>query len=91
VNKNNKTPLNEEEFEDWFQNTDLGVLIPTEGGIVVPGLLERKAGRPKIGRKITLTLPEETIEDLRELAEQKGVGYQTYARMILMAHLKKPA
>lgn len=91
MDKSNQTPLTEEEFEEWFQNTDLGELIPKSGGIVVPGFLEGKAGRSKIGRKITLSLPEETIEDLRKLAAQKGVGYQTYARMILMAHLKKPA
>lgn len=35
TNKSYNTPLNEEEFEDWFQNTDLGELIPQEGGIVI--------------------------------------------------------
>lgn len=42
----NQPPLNEEEFEEWFQNTDLGGLIPTEGGIVVPVFLERKRPNP---------------------------------------------
>ena len=35
INKSCNKPLTEEEFEEWFQNTDLGELIPQEGGIVI--------------------------------------------------------
>ena len=72
-------------FEEWFENEDLGDLTPEGQGKVLPGLAARLGrGRPRIGRKITLILPEETIENLTLRAAKKGVGYQTYARMILM-------
>ena len=73
----------EDEFDEWFQNTDLGPLLKDVKGVLIPPLKTRM-GRPKIGKKITLTLPEETIEDLRKRAAKKGMGYQTFARMILM-------
>ena len=74
-------------FEEWFENTDLGDLTPEGQGKGLPGLGARLGrGRPRIGRKITLILPEETIEDLTKQAAKKGIGYQTYARMILMSH-----
>lgn len=42
-----------------------------------------KAGRPHIGRKVAITLPEELIEELRQAGEARGLGYQTMARVIL--------
>ncbi len=43
-----------------------------------------RIGRPRIGKKISLTLPEELIDKLKREAQKKGMGYQTYARMLLM-------
>jgi hypothetical protein len=73
-----------EELDAWCEENDLGNLIPEGQGDVIPGLAKKRAGRPRIGKKITLTLPEETIDDLRARGAKLGLGYQTYARMILM-------
>ena len=40
-------------------------------------------GRPKIGRKVNITLSEDLIEKLTKAGEKKGLGYQTMARLIL--------
>jgi predicted DNA binding CopG/RHH family protein len=87
--KNNasmKTPtstLSDAEFDDWFETTDVGPLLSdVEPQVVSPA--PKRMGRPRIGKKITLTLPEETIEDLRARGAKLGLGYQTYARMVLM-------
>jgi hypothetical protein len=77
-------PQTLEELDSWCEENDLGSLIPEDQGDVIPGLATKRAGRPRIGKKITLTLPEDTIEDLRVRGAKLGLGYQTYARMVLM-------
>ncbi len=77
-------PQTLEELDTWCEENDLGSLLPEGQGHVIPGLATKRAGRPRIGKKITLTLPEDTIEDLRVRGAKLGLGYQTYARMILM-------
>ncbi|MES2616161.1 MAG: hypothetical protein V4591_12200 [Bdellovibrionota bacterium] len=42
------------------------------------------AGRKKIGRRISLVLPEDVIVELTDIGKQKGLGYQTIARMFIM-------
>lgn len=42
------------------------------------------AGRKKIGRRISIVLPEEVIEELTDIGKQKGLGYQTIARLFIM-------
>lgn len=77
-------PMTEEALDTWLEENDVGSLLEN----VEPQLISPKSqrmGRPRIGKKITLTLPEETIEALRIRAAKKGLGYQTYARMILMS------
>jgi predicted DNA binding CopG/RHH family protein len=77
-------PTTLEEFDEWSEKNDLGKFIENGASVAMPGLKERSAGRPRIGKKITLILPEEAIEDLRRRAKKKGMGYQTFARMVLM-------
>ena len=80
-------PQTLEEFDIWCEENDLGQFITSGASVAMPGLKDKKAtgaGRPRIGKKITLILPEEVIENLRERAKKKGMGYQTFARMILM-------
>jgi hypothetical protein len=74
----------EDAFEEWFEATDLGALVPKAQAAGIDGLGSRARGRPRIGRKISLILPEETIQELSKRAEKRGMGYQTYARMVLM-------
>src|SRR5215210_5703961 len=44
--------------------------------------------RPLIKRGLTIKLSEETIAQLRELAQDKGIGPTTLARMWILEHLK---
>lgn len=44
--------------------------------------------RPLIKRGLTIKLSEQTIEQLRQLAEEKGIGPSTLARMWILEHLK---
>ena len=76
-------PLTDADFDSWFEATDAGPLLAeVEPQIISPA--PKRMGRPRIGKKITLTLPEDTIEDLRVRGAKLGMGYQTYARMVLM-------
>ena len=42
--------------------------------------------RPKT-RPTSIALSEKTIQDLREKASRKGIGYQTLLKMIVQEHL----
>ena len=39
--------------------------------------------RAKLSQPITLRIPKEDLETARRLAARKGVGYQTYIKMLL--------
>lgn len=69
-------------MEDWLDKTDLSSAITKsfEKGHVVPA----KIGRKKIGKRISLILAEETIVQLTKLSKEKGIGYQTLARMFIL-------
>jgi predicted DNA binding CopG/RHH family protein len=45
----------------------------------------------KTSRPITLRIPKEDLETARRLAAQKGLGYQTYIKMLLREALAKNA
>ena len=45
----------------------------------------------KPSQPITLRIPKEDLETARRLAAQKGLGYQTYIKMILRQALAKNA
>jgi len=81
---NKSTLTNEDDFDEWFQTADLSPALETAKGHLIEDLVKRGAGRPRLGKKVTLILPESVIEDLRARGLKKGMGYQTYARMILM-------
>src|SRR5580704_18049871 len=48
-----------------------------------------QGGRPS--QPITLRIPKEDLETARRLAAQKGLGYQTYIKMLLREALAKNA
>lgn len=76
--KNTKKDL-DKDFDELFMDTDFG------GSGVEPILIkaaERKGGRPKIGRKLSIVLPEDVIKQLIAAGKMKGVGYQTMIRII---------
>jgi CopG antitoxin of type II toxin-antitoxin system len=44
--------------------------------------------RPLIKRGLTVKLSEDTLQDLRRLAAERGIGPSTLARMWILEHLK---
>ena len=76
---NKKNTIKKDDFDELFENTDFGSEIKNP---VWVKSLKRKGGRPKIGRKLSIILPEELISALEKAAEKKGVGYQTMIRII---------
>ena len=82
------SPLTDAAFEEWFEATDVGPLLADiEPQIVSPA--PKRLGRPRIGKKITLTLPEDTIADIRARGAKLGLGYQTYARMVYSGPIRQ--
>lgn len=69
----------DEDFDKLFMDTDFG---KSEIEPVLIKASERKGGRPKIGRKLSIILPEEVIKQLITAGKMKGVGYQTMIRII---------
>ena len=47
--------------------------------------------RPLIKRGLTIKLSEQTIEELRQLAHERGIGPSTLARMWILEHLREHA
>lgn len=84
MKKNSKLKKQEQDkiMEKWLNKIDLSDTIAKafEKEHIVPA----KIGRKKIGKRISLILPEETISQLTELSKEKGIGYQTLARMFIL-------
>jgi predicted DNA binding CopG/RHH family protein len=73
--KENITRSSDELFDELFENTDFG-------DSKVEGVMIRRKGRPPIGRKFNVVMPEELIHLIEKAAKKKGVGYQTMIRII---------
>jgi len=52
--------------------------------------LQQAVARMRL-RPVTIRLPAEDIDAARGLAAQKGIGYQTYIRMLLREALRREA
>ncbi|MFZ0319331.1 MAG: CopG family antitoxin [Candidatus Sulfotelmatobacter sp.] len=48
-----------------------------------PLTLSNLPQRPEPSQPVTLRIPKEDLETARRLAARKGVGYQTYIKMLL--------
>lgn len=48
-----------------------------------------KFSRPLINRGLTIKLTDETIEQLRKVAQNRGIGPSTLARMWILEHLRE--
>jgi len=64
-----------QDFDEMFDNTDFGETN-------VEGVMIKRKGRPPIGRKFNVVMPENLIGLLEKAGKQKGVGYQTMIRII---------
>lgn len=82
--KSNRAIADEEAaIDQWLDSTDLSENIGT--GAVVKG----RKGRPAVGSKISITLPDELIVELKMAADKRAIGYQTLIRMIVKENIKK--
>lgn len=75
--KANKKDSNNE-MDAWLEKADFSEAI--KKGVWV----HRNKGRPSLGRKISLIIPEETIEQITYIAKGMAMGYQTLARAFLV-------
>ncbi len=48
-----------------------------------------KKGRKAIGKRISIVLPEDLIKTLISLGKEKGLGYQTLARVMLLEKIEE--
>jgi predicted DNA binding CopG/RHH family protein len=82
--KSNKTIASEEAaIDQWLDITDQSDSIAA--GDVVKG----RKGRPPVGSKISITLPDDLIIELKIAADKRAIGYQTLIRMIVKENIKK--
>jgi predicted DNA binding CopG/RHH family protein len=56
-----------------------------------PMMLGNLLSGAKPSRPVTLRIPNDDLEKARRLAAQKGLGYQTYMKMLLREALAKNA
>ena len=56
-----------------------------------PLTLSNLAARSQPSQPVTLRIPKEDLETARRLAARKGVGYQTYIKMLLREALAENA
>ena len=76
-------PKNDETFDKWVDETEFS--DAAKNGVPVAG----RRGRKKIGTKITVTLPDKLLIEVKAIADKKAIGYQTLIRMIVAENLKK--
>jgi hypothetical protein len=69
-----------ETFEQEFEESDFGEGPSVPTAILISSSIRK--GRPRVGRKLNVTMPEELIALLQKAGEKRGVGYQTMIRMI---------
>ncbi|MDO8673982.1 MAG: CopG family antitoxin [Dehalococcoidia bacterium] len=73
----------EDEAREWYETHDISKIL--DRGEEVKG---EYVGRPRPKKKlVSLRLEEETIENLKQIAEKKGLGYQTLSRVWLRERL----
>lgn len=84
-----KTPRFETEAEEaqwWDEHRDMaeGELIKAiRNGTARSGTAQRLARKSRASKNITIRMPLDDIERARRLADRKGLGYQTYMKMLL--------
>lgn len=81
--ESNKLVQEEAMIDEWLDKTDLSENI--KQGVVVQG----RKGRPPVGSKISITLPDDLIVELKEAAGKRAIGYQTLIRMIVKENIKR--
>lgn len=67
------------DIDDELEKVDLSEHIKNARWIE-----KKPSGRKKIGRRISIVLPDDLIAQLTLLGKERGLGYQTMARLFLM-------
>lgn len=84
--------MSEAEDVKWHQRNRRGLESAMEGRILEGSTLtlQQAATRSKT-RPVTLRLAATDIDTARAMAAQKGIGYQTYVKMLLHEALRREA
>jgi predicted DNA binding CopG/RHH family protein len=75
-----------EEAAWWYENRQMvedEFRKAIQDGTIRRGTADRLVREARESRNITIRIPMVDIERARELAEKKGIGYQTYMKMLL--------
>ena len=72
---------NDDDMDEELENFEITDEVMSKARLIPA---KNNAGRKKIGRRISIVLPEEVIEELTDIGKQKGLGYQTIARLFIM-------
>src|SRR5260370_10835538 len=83
-----------EEAQWWYKNRDMvekEFMKAIRNGTVGRGIAQRLASVARESKNITIRMPVTDIDRARDLAEKKGIGYQTYMKMLLHEALDREA
>lgn len=81
-----------EEATWWYENRQMvedEFRKAMRDGTIRRGTAERLVREPRESKNITIRIPVGDIERARELAGKKGIGYQTYMKMLLHEALER--
>jgi hypothetical protein len=83
-----------EEAQWWFDHRTMverEFMTAIRNGTVGRGIAQRLAREVRESKNITIRMPIADIERARDLAGKKGIGYQTYMKMLLHEALNREA
>jgi predicted DNA binding CopG/RHH family protein len=78
----------ENEIDAWHQTTDFSKVPGFDKGKIIHPKALNIPGRPRVGRKFNVILPEDTIDKIKQVAAKRGIGYQTMVRIIVSEKIK---
>jgi predicted DNA binding CopG/RHH family protein len=81
-----------EEARWWDRNAKMvekGLVTALRTGTAQRGTAQRLVREARESKNITIRMPVAEIERARTLAEKKGIGYQTYVKMLLREALDR--
>jgi len=81
----------EEEAQFWDTHDSLEYLDPLESAEVTvsPELEKKLLNKREFKKPITLRLEPSQIEDVKKIANKKGLPYQTLIRMWIVEYIRK--
>ncbi len=75
--------------KNYNLDNELEDLEITEEHFKKAAWIPAKKGRKTIGKRVSIILPEDLIKSLVTLGKEKGLGYQTLARVILLEKIEE--